>query len=640
MCGIAWYVSLKQGFPLEDTIKSMNATIEHRGPDAWWYQLFSHLSLALWQRRLSIVDLTSAGHQPLQYNKGVGAFSQHYSSDLMEKYWSSSCSIVFNGEIYNYLEIRNYLETEGYVFSTNCDTEVILAAYDCWGTSCVEHFNGMWAFCIYDPKSNNLFFSRDIAGEKPLYYYYDKDVFAFASELKALVCLDHLAINKHNNLDLDAVDYFFSLWYIPSPHTIYKGVSKLWARECLVFDLASFSIAKQWNYYELASYNPQYDYKSLVNEWKSLLEDSVRLRMMADVPVGTFLSGGLDSSAVTSQMKNLFHDAQLHSFSIGFEGKKYDETHFINIAKDYIGTHHHHYYFHREDFEWLLDQYSLSYDEPFWDYSGFPTHKVCQMAKEHVTVVLSGDGGDEIFAGYNSHLAGRRMDLIYRMPKILRKMISALPAKQNLNGFASWYLFREACRLSLSDKSLFYAKALWDVGIKTDLFKQISIEWLDYALSKWWNSLWEALRIYDLLYNTLSNNFLVKVDRASMAYGVEVRCPFLDKRLLDFAQTIPTEYKMSLFQTKKLMRDIIKDLLPKEIVYRWKQGFSPPLPERINSGDYEDTIQEWLLALQWLNSDLALFYTNTIVPNRNNALYTNYIIRLFLFGLWYKRWVR
>ncbi|MCA9459275.1 MAG: asparagine synthase (glutamine-hydrolyzing) [Nanoarchaeota archaeon] len=628
MCGI-------NGFNFNDKnlVNLMNKRINHRGPDD--SGIFLNNNLSLGQVRLSIIDLTDAGHQPMFYSKNLGASSKKYCFNNVSK---SDISIVFNGEIYNYLEIKIALEKKGYKFSTNTDTEIILASYIEWGQNCVNKFNGMWAFCIYDLKKNILFCSRDRLGVKPFYYYFKDGQFIFSSELKGILEHKSLGINLKKNLNKDAVEFYFNLGFVPSPLSIFNDVFKLEASHNLVFDLNKNNIVKINKYYEMPNYSPIYNKKKLILEGKKLLADSVKIRMRSDVPVGAFLSGGLDSSSIVAKMKDFTDLSKLHTFSIGFPGK-YDETPYINVVKNSLNTKHHHSYFKENDFSSLIDNFQESYDEPFWDYSGFPTLKISKMAKKNVVVSLSGDGGDEIFAGYSSHLIGSRMDFIYKMPKFLRIMGSKLPFKKNLNSTKSFYLLKEAFKISLFDKKYFYAKALDEDGIKTSLYKKWTVDKLNYSLKKSDGNLADALRVYDLLFNTLQDNFLVKVDRASMRYALEVRSPFLDYRFVEFAQKIPTSYKISIFQTKKLMRDIISDLLPKEIVYRGKQGFEPPLKEWLFKNFSNDYFINYLQLIEKLNKEIYDFYINKVFKEKN-ALYDNYKIRLFLFAKWYERWVR
>ncbi len=636
MCGIAGFWTLHPWMPLTKIVTLMTDALAHRGPNDAWVHEFTQGAFG--QRRLSIIDLSEWWHQPMWYQQQVGARSERFRPELAnDPRAHEAISIVFNGEIYNFQEIRTTLQAAGYTFATQSDTEVILASYLHRWVACFSQFNGMWACVIHDPRTHEIIISRDIVGKKPLYYYHDAHTFAFASELKAFVALDNAWFLPTLQVDTASVEDYFAFGYIPAPQSIYSQLKKLPPRSYMRLDLKTMQIKEQQEFFTLPDYTPVHDRNGLVQQGKDILADAVRLRMIADVPVGTFLSGWLDSSAVTAQMRTLQPEWELHTFSIGFAGKAYDESAYIHVAQQHIGTVHHHAYFTQEDFDRLLPQFAFSYDEPFWDFSGFPTHQVCALAKPFVTVVLSGDGGDEIFGGYNSHLAGRRLDLLYHVPALVRKLIARIPARPNLKSFINPYLLIQACKLSLFPKNQFYVRALADEMLKTEHFKQLTTEWLTYSLHKWGGSLAEALRIYDLLFNTLDNNFLVKVDRASMANAIEVRSPFLDKRFLTFAQTIPTAYKLSIFQTKKLMRAIIADLLPREIVQRGKQGFLPPIGEWIRQPQYRDALQRGKALITQYAPQLSWFY-DTCLQQSSNTLNTTYIIKLFLFALWHEKW--
>ena len=611
MCGIA-------GFNWNDSnlIKKMNNSLKHRGPDG--SGIYTDNLVSLGHRRLAIIDLTERGKQPMEYeHKGRKAV------------------ITYNGEVYNFLELREKLEKKGYKFKSNTDTEVILASYLEWGFDCVKKFNGMWAFCIYDLQKKILFCSRDRMGQKPFYYYYDGKRFIFASEIKGIIAAKK--INKKENIYKEAVQLYFALGFIPAPYSIYKNTFKLEARQNIIFDLNKKEI-KKWYYWDLPDYKPIYDKNRLIKEGKKLLYDAVKLRMRSDVPIGAFLSGGLDSSSVVGIMRKFTDLSKLHTFSIGFEGK-YDETPYIKIVGNHFKTNHHHYYFKEKDFKELIDKYVWTYDEPFGDYSGFPTYKVSELAKQFVTVVLSGDGGDEIFGGYLNHVNGYRMDLIRKFPKIFRILFSILPIKKNLSGIANLYLLKEAFGLSLINPERFYAESIKEDAIRPEIYKKWTIEKMKLCLSKSNNKLGEALRIFDLLFNTLSNNFLVKVDRASMANALEVRSPFLDYRFAEFSQKIPTKWKVDLFKTKKLMREIIKDILPSEIVNRGKQGFTPPLTDWILKRKYLNEIVEKVEILKEVDYELYKFFKEKVFQNKEQSLYRNYLIRLFLFIKWWERWI-
>ncbi len=611
MCGINGF-----NFKDQDLLQAMNGAIRHRGPDDAGQYLSSDVSLG--HTRLSIIDLSTAGHQPMEYT--------HESKKIV---------VVFNGEIYNYQEIRKDLQGRGFSFSSSSDTEVLAAAYCAYGEECVQKFNGMWSFCIYDLEKEILFCSRDRFGKKPFYYYFHEGKFIFSSELKAILEHKSLNINTESNINPEAVDLYFSLGFIPAPLSIYCNVFKLEARHNLVFDLTTRSL-KTYQYYFLPSYQPCYDRKKLVAEGRKILADAVKIRMRSDVPVGAFLSGGLDSSTVVGMMKNYTDISKLHTFSIGFDGK-YDETPYINIVKDHFKTEHHHEYFCEEDFEKLLDQYIFCYDEPFGDFGGFPTLKVSQLAKEKVTVVLTGDGGDEIFGGYLNHVTGVRMDILNKIPKFIRCMISRLPFKKNLSSVLSLYGFKEACRVSLNPKNEFYAHAFEYDGIKPSAYKKWSKINLLSSLKFGNGRLGEALRLYDLLYASLPDLFLTKIDRASMLFGLETRSPFLDYRLAEFSQRIPTYWKQDIVRTKVLMRDIIKGLIPEEVVTRGKQGFTPPLEKWILNEKYFPIIKSGLSRFT-KGSYLDSLFRNKIMKERNST-YNHYLIRLFLYEKWFRRWI-
>ncbi|MBW9223468.1 asparagine synthase (glutamine-hydrolyzing) [Methanothermococcus sp. SCGC AD-155-E23] len=626
MCGINGIIRL-EGKVEREEIEKMNKEIEHRGPDDRGVYIDREGSIGLGHVRLSILDLSERGHQPMGYD--IDNDTIIYRDEELDR---ADLIVVFNGEIYNYLELREKynLKTE-----TGTDTEVILKLYSILGTNCVKEFNGMWAFALYDRRKNLIFFSRDRLGVKPLYYYWDGKEFVFSSELKGIVAVKE--INRRENIDKEAVQLYFALGFIPSPYSIYKNTFKLEPRQNLILHLDNFKVEKHY-YWELPKYNPIYDKKKLIEEGKKLLRDAVRIRMRSDVPVGAFLSGGLDSSTVVAVMREFTDLSKLHTFSIGFEGE-YDETPYIEEVVKVFKTNHHHYYFTEKDFLELIDKYSWVYDEPFGDYSGFPTYKVSELARRYVTVVLSGDGGDEVFGGYLTHVNGYRMDLIRKLPKILRVIGSKIPVKRNLSSLASLYLLKEAFKLSLEDPEDFYSKSLEGSAIRPEAYKKWTREKLRYCLKKGGNKLGEALRIFDLLYNTLADNFLVKVDRASMAHALEVRSPFLDYRFAEFSQRIPREWKVDLFKTKKLMREIIKDILPEKIVKRGKQGFTPPLEEWILKERYLKEIFEKVEILKEIDEYLYRFYREKVFKHKKERMYRIYLIRLFLFIRWWERWI-
>ena len=612
LCGI-------NGFNFSDRHQAemMNKAIKHRGPDD--EGVFTDSGVTLGHVRLAILDLSKAGKQPMVYEQD-----------------GKSATIVFNGEVYNFETIRKELESKGYTFNSRTDTEVILASYLEWGFDCINHFNGMWAFAIFDPSKMILFCSRDRLGVKPFHYFLDKDKFIFSSELKGILTHDNLALNSKENINVDALNLYFTLGYIPSPYTIYNNVFKLEARQNLIFDLTTKE-TKKWYYYKIPKYEPENNPKKLIEEGRKLLKDAVRLRMIADVPIGAFLSGGLDSTTTVGMMSEFTDVKNLHTFSIGFEGK-YDETPFINIAKEYFHSKHHHSYFVQDDFEKLIDTYAYIFDEPLSDYSGFPTLTLSKMAREHVTVALSGDGGDEIFGGYPAHMIGYRMHMIRKIPRFLRVLLSKIPANENLDGYVSLYLLKKAFQVSLYDPTLFFANALETDLFLPNIYKEWTQDKLKFCIDSGANNFADVLRLYDLLFNTLSDNYLQKVDKASMTYALEVRSPFLDYRFAEFSQRIPTDMKVDLFKSKKLLKEITKGIVPDEIRRRRKRGFIPPLQDWILDERYATFLRQTADRLNEIDPELSRFL-NEKVLGKANKMYGLYKIRLFLFGIWFEKWI-
>jgi asparagine synthase (glutamine-hydrolysing) len=600
MCGINGF-----NFVSKKILKQMNDSLVHRGPDASgeFFDLKNKISLG--QRRLSIIDLSKRGSQPMAYT-----------------YKKKSVTIVFNGEIYNFQEIKKGLISKGYKFKSNSDTEVILASYLEWGEDCVKKFNGMWAFCIYDKRKNVLFLSRDRVGKKPLYYYFDGGKFIFSSEIKGIL--------KHKlklEIDKDAIDLYFSLGFIPAPYSIYKNVQKLGQRQSLIFDLKKGVLKKEY-YYDWPKFEPVNDKLKLKKEFSNLMTDSIKLRMISDVPLGAFLSGGLDSSTVVNYAKKFNKD--INTYSIGFDGKL-DETSSINVLKDYFKTNHHHKYFRENDFKKMLKDIFYYYDEPFSDYSMFPTRMLSKFAREKLTVSLSGDGGDEIFGGYSRYKIAYQMEILRNVPKKIRRMLMSFPVER----------LKEGIRLSLLPKETFYSEARKNY-YKPGITKRILSEELKKCLNKTNGNLVEAVRLMDIRFYTLPDNFLTKVDRASMINSLEVRCPFLDYRLIEYSMKLPTKYRVGLFHEKTFFREIISKFLPRKIINKKKRGFTPPIGKWMQKESYKRELKENLnelykkkiISKEWLN-----FYKKEIFSG-NSIVQNNYKIRLFLFYKWWKYWVK
>lgn len=613
MCGINGF-----NFNNNSLITGMNGLLDHRGPDGKSTYVDDKLSLG--HARLSIIDLSDAGNQPMFY--------EHQGKKV---------GVVFNGEIYNYIELRERLAALGYNFSTDSDTEVLLVSYLEWGEECLLHFNGMWAFSLFDIEKQTLFCSRDRLGVKPFYYFLSADKFLFSSELKSLVSHRDLDINTPANIDKEAVELFFSLGYIPSPLTIYKSVKKLEAGHNLIYDLGRKRVIKHYSYFEIANLKEAGTTEDLLQEGREILTDSVKLRMRSDVPVGAFLSGGLDSSTVVGEMKNFTDAAKLHTFSIGFEEKKYDESHYINLVKDFFQTRHHHHIYQEEEFKDMWSIISNVFDEPFADYSAFASYSVCKLASKDVTVVLSGDGGDEIFGGYPIYSYGYIFGRLQKFPLSIRQWLWKI-FKTGKGGSKS-SKFAELLRMSFYHAGEFYSQQLKGERYKPDVFVEWTKEKLTHCLALAENDLAEALRIYDLLFNTLADNYLVKVDRTSMANSIEVRSPFLDYRFINYAQKIPRKLKVNTSDNKILMRKIIKDIVPAEILTRSKMGFTPPIHTWLYNSIPEEHFNRYLSYLGELDPALFLFYQDLKVKGGDKNMKDFYMMKLAIFGKWMETWI-
>jgi len=612
MCGINGF-----NFENKETIAAMNRAVAHRGPDG--DGMFVGGGVSLGHTRLAIIDLTEKGAQPMRYKH---------------------LTITYGGEVYNYLELREELQRNGHTFKTESDTEVILAAFDEWGSECVHKFNGMWAMCIYNSQTNELFLSRDRFGVKPLYYYFENRVFVFASEIKSILEHKKLGINKKENINPTALELYFSMGYIPAPHSIYNTVQKLSAAHSLIFDIEKKEIKKIWNYYTLPKFSPLDDRQRLLDEGRELLDSATQLRMRSDVPVGAFLSGGLDSSAVTATMAKYAKDETPLTFSVEFSDPDHNEEKFIRTASRYIDTDHESVSFDEVDFNKKLEEYIHHFDEPFGDYAGFPTLTVSELASQEVIVALSGDGGDEVFGGYKKYVMGAQIMVLYSVPQILRKMVRA--ALLPFEWISKIAMLRRAIELSFLSKEEFYANATETFGYSSVVHKDFVRKHMGESLTLCDGNLAEAMRVYDTVVGTLPDSFLTKVDRASMAHGLEVRSPFMDYRFMEYSQKIPTKWKQnSLGQTKIIMREIIKDILPESIVNRGKSGFTPPLTW-VYSEANKSEIENGMIIIKELCPSAYEWYENNKQVSKDRTrerIRTDRIMWLYLFSVWHKEWI-
>lgn len=564
MCGIAGFVDVHSrlnGVERGAVLDRMCRVIRHRGPDEQGVHLGP--SIALGMRRLSIIDLTG-GHQPMSGEDGA-------------------VTVVFNGEIYNYRELKSELEARGHCFQTDSDTETIVHAYEEFASSCVDHLRGMFAFAIWDKRERRLFVARDRVGKKPLYYTLTKQgTFIFGSEVKSL--LEHPEVTRET--DLHALDAYVSFGYVPDPLSIFRDIKKLPPGHYLTFTDGQVKVQEYWNFkFEPADSLREEEY---LEELRALLDEAVRIRLMSDVPLGAFLSGGIDSSAVVGMMAR--HMGQpVKTFSIGFHEDSYNELKYARVAAEHFGTDHHEFIV-TPDICQIVDELVWHFDEPFADSSAIPTYMVSKLARSHVTVALSGDGGDELFAGYTRYAIDRRRSGFALVPRFVRRgLVQPLSRYLPHGAWGRNYLHNvalDAVDRYIDSVSLFTTlnkRALYTEAFVRELGGDAGPigQFRDYAFHiETGEDLDRLLYLDSKTY--LPGDILVKVDRMSMAVSLEARAPLLDHKLIEFVTRIPASLKLKGFEAKHIFKRAIRGFVPAEILNRPKQGFGLPLQQWIN----------------------------------------------------------
>ena len=638
MCGISGYISTKRID--KDTLKSMNDTMYHRGPDDEGVELYDAPNgyiVGMAQRRLSIQDLSELGHQPMSSFDG-------------------RVSIVYNGEIYNFPELKEELSQAGFSFKSNCDTEGIIYAYLYWGAACVEHFNGMFAIALYDRKEEKVYFWRDRIGKKPLYYEVvkgdDSTEIFFGSELKPIMARPDFK----GEINTKVLGRYLFHQYINAPETVFKNVYKLEPGAELKFDLNNsnnpIEIRKYWDInevYHKMRQNPVTDYEEAKTTLKELLRSSVRRRMLSDVPLGTFLSGGYDSSLMCAIAQEV-SDGPIKTFSIGFNEEKYNEAVYAKKVAEYLGTDHTETYISEDDMFDMVDSIPKFYDEPFADSSQVCTMLVSKLAKSKVTVALSGDGGDEFFCGYNVYelvrkaqkldalgaVAGglcnlpglRQANVIDRLPFKVRT-IAANRDRNTKTQFGNENFYIKTASKMLLDK------------------EQLSVTYpieLRYGVSNW-----QIRRMLLDMDTYLPGDILCKVDRASMKYSLESRCPILDKDVMEYSFRLDHSFKYKDGNKKRILKDIAYDYIPKELLERPKVGFAVPLDKWLRGPLKErllDVTNENYLKNQGIFDSK---YTSQMIENylstgdagpSTGANYSKMAWSLLVFQMWYETYMK
>ena len=633
MCGISGFVDYSKTSD-KAILEKMNRIMAHRGPDGEGYGMYNieKATIGLGHRRLSIIDLTEGGSQPKTFGH---------------------LHITFNGEIYNFEEVKKELEAKGHTFESHSDTEVILHAYKEWGNACLQKFIGMFAFAIYDEANKKIFACRDRAGVKPFFYYQKEGLILFASELKAIV--QHPKFVKEINLDAAAA--FMQFGYVPTPHCIFNHTHKLKPGHFLEIDIEQNNLTTKqyWNVYD--AYNRptlKIDLPEAIEETEKLLTSAFNYRMVSDVPVGVFLSGGYDSTCVTALLQK-DKTEKIKTFTIGVPDVGLNEAPYAKDIAAHLGTDHTEYYCTQKEALEIVPQLPFFYDEPFADSSAIPTTLVSRVAKEKVTVALSADAGDEIFAGYNRYdymmRYGKKLNSI---PGFLRKtmagVMNAIPA-DSIPVLNKKYLFHsryEKLKMLLKNPSeqniLLSLTSSMNENDIANLFKTSIIKLPTAFESKELKAENHSTLAYMMAidYQTyLLDDILQKVDRAAMSVSLEGREPFLDQRIIEWAAQLPMEYKYNNGNKKFIIKEIVHKYIPKEMMDRPKMGFGIPIAAWLQN-------ELKMYVDQYLDKDFIEkqnIFNNTEIQRIRDSFYNGKIERaekiwyILMFQMWYDKWM-
>lgn len=625
MCGICGQISYSKEID-KQRVEAMNRSLFHRGPDAdgFYYSKPGCLpAVGLGHRRLSIIDLSPRGDQPM--------------SNEDESIW-----VIFNGEIYNFRALREELKHKGHIFKSQTDTEVIIHLYEDLGVQCLNSLRGMFSFAIWDEEKNRLFIARDRVGKKPLYYAETSDGLSFASEINPLYGIKGM----DNDLDYTAIDYFLTYSYIPCPLSIVKGIRKLPPAHYLLLENRKVSIQRYWE----LSYLPKHDYtfEEAVDVLIEKLEEAVRIRLYSDVPLGCFLSGGVDSSIIVAMMAKL-SDMPVRTFTIGFRNEEYDETEFARIVSNRYNTEHIEFVVEPAAID-VLPNIITHYGEPFGDSSALPTWYLSQLTGEHVKVVLNGDGGDELFCGYNWYDTGFKLAQLNRLfPPLVSGWLFHL--LDHDSRFKPVRKIRRLFELLKKTGASRFADLRSQISssFKQSLYSDMFLEGLmhdtDAIVERFYEKVpfldeFDRMAYVDAM-TYLPEEILVKVDRATMAHSIEGRSPFLDHQFMEFSARLPSAFRYRKGEKKFILKEATKRLFPDGFFDRPKSGFSVPIDEwfRGDLASYAfENITDGVLA------DIGILNEGAVLDllERNNTGRENHgtiIWRLLVLSLWSKKFL-
>lgn len=617
MCGICGYIGPET--ITEEQLWKMNNTMHHRGPDdgGVWQCSVRGREVGLAQRRLSILDLSALGHQPM-----LSADGRYV--------------VVYNGEIYNFMELRASLERLGYVFRSNCDTEVILYAYAEWGDDMFARFNGMFAIALYDKEQDRLILARDRIGKKPLYYYHDarQGHFVFASELKPIMQYPFF-VKKVNK---DVLNHYMCNKYLVAPLCIFEHTYKMLPGMMLEYCGGEIRKRRYWNIlkaYHKGVSEKHADYEACRQSMKTLLQDAVAARLVADVPVGTFLSGGIDSTLVTALARES-KDSPINTYSIGFYDEKRNEAPYAaEIAKS-LGTNHHEHYVEERDIFAMIRDLPQYYDEPFSDSSQLPTMLVSQYASQDITVSLSGDGGDELFCGYKLY----DMTWVAQHADLLGAAASRVPGIDAMKKKMPPEL-----RAFIDNRGQ---------DTKAQLFIDVMVDEVDKILGRHADNIkyehekylkmpnWQERKMLLDMQTYLPDDILAKTDRASMKYSLEVRCPLLDHRVVEESFRIPHQYKYHRFDKKYILKEITYDYVPRDLLDRPKKGFGVPLQKWLRTVLKDEIARyadEGILHRQDIFVPRAVQELIVKQQKSDRIIYSSILWSFYVFQKWYQMYI-
>ena len=626
MCGINGFISNNKSdvFSIENALETMNLAILHRGPDqdGFFVDKKPHCTIGMAMRRLSVIDL-SHGKQPI------------YTED-------ENKVIVFNGEIYNFQSLRSELEQKGVPFRTKSDTEVVLKLYEAYGVASFAMLDGMFAFSIYDKTLNKIFIARDFFGEKPLYYTKNTDSFIWASELKSIIKI----LPSKPGIDTEGLNLFLQLTYIPAPFTIYDGIHKLEANHYLEFDCTNFSYEIHEIVNKFKSY-PEFSKGQATKMTHDLVQESVVSRSIADVPLGTFLSGGVDSSIISLCLAQQ-SDTKIETFSIGFDKKGFDETDKSRAVAKLINSNHHEFIISEKDLIPNIDEVLLNFDEPFADSSALASYIVSNKTKQFVTVALTGDGGDEVFGGYNKYYMGKLNEKYTNLiPSSIHKGVTdilsnLLHTKDDNRGYR--FKMNRLLKAINYDGDFYYN--IISLGfqeneissvLKANSYHENPLSYYKNKIGNRNKTLTDFRNIDRLL--SLEGDMLVKVDRTSMLSSLECRAPFLNKEIWNFTRQLPENYLLNGWDKKHILKESFQHYFPKDFLNKSKKGFEVPV------GDWLRTALKNEL-LSYITKDFVekqnIFHFEVISNLVNNHIQgkidnTFRVWTFFCFQKWYKQ---